>query len=821
MNYLFKQNLILRAKSAYKGNWIIASQIFDIYSYLMDIRNRELEYDLKTEEFSDKYPGSDLLELWIGTYREHNKHITIDLDLVQDITPTLKIVSPFFKKNYRDRNITPLLSMYKLGKYKELLQNLISYITKFFKELGIDVKPIKIKSQYTDLNIYAITPNLSSSEDYVSSQININTTIKNKIFNKYKETYAKQGLDLVDDGGNYYTLYDNDKIVQGYIIPGQWDNVISSNTELNESLRKNTLINDNYDKLSYSKGALYTPKGSLIKKLDFLPTSTLHDEIAKYEFALNKHNETLNPYEPKLSNEPKTIQLGDHSLKVVKVFYKNITRPVIVEGPYTGLFLDQMVSPSGKVIGSSLKASPYFTENTQIVQSLGNTKKNIKVKDTLDIEQSHNVVTKRVQDYQGKSSHLLNKAVFNVVDPWGDEEGSLVKYDKIKLPKKIKDKLDKLSGLCFLPDMFGRDILDEQSLSLTSDFDTAGGKSTQISINLGDNQNITTKVYLHTGGVPNAIENVLFQLDPCLPEGFATRVMTQQIKSASELGFEKVFLGAGGPPDMVGYYVWPKLGYNSRIQMKYYLENIIGNNSAIPKPKTKTPKKTTQYISQNFLSLVEQYYPEVFDIQKWFKDIQGIDILEPGLTITFLDLYACKVNGKFIGQQFWKKHGEYADLEFDLTPGSLSMRIFGKYIELKSKIEGIPVEDYLNTNYSKYSNKSKNLECLLENYYGGSVTREELNQAIDIAIANHENGNIFVLLENPSLITKLRKDYVLTDKDLEKLRTIARINKLDSHMKFASSKKPANMNTILKDLDMNILDQVWDGVNKLYESGNF
>jgi len=819
MSYLFRQNLILRAKSAYTGNWIIASQIFDIYSYLMDIRTNELEYELKTETFSQKYPDSNLLQLWIGTYREHNKHMSIDLDLVENITLILKNVSPYYRMYYNERNIKPLLAMYKLGKYKELLQDLITYMTKFFKELGIDIKPVKIKSQYTDLNILALTPELSPSEDYVSTQININTTIKNKILNKYKEDYSKKGLKLVDDNSGYYTLYDQNQSIYGYIIAGKWDNIITDKSQLNESLRKNTILNDNYNKLSYSNGALYTPKGNLIKELDHLSPKTLNNEIAKYNTALQTHNESLKPYEPKLSNEPKTIQLGEHTLKVVKVFYKNIVRPVIKEGPYMGLFLDQMVSSTGKVIGSQIEVSPYFAENTQILQSLGDTKKNIKVKDTLDIEQSHNVVTKRVQDYQTKYSKL-NKAVFSSVDPYGDEDGTTITYDKIKLPSKIKAKLDKLSGLGFIADMFGSSALDEQSLSLNLDEDSAGGKTTQISINLERGQNITTKIYLGAGGKPYAIENVLFQLDPCLPEGLATRIMTQQIKSASELGFELTFLTAGGPP-MVGYYVWPKLGYNVGLSLDNFLRDSIYSNSEISEEKRKY-----EYVKNNFFNLVAEYYPEISLIQKWFKDIQGIDVLDPDESITFLDLYACKVNGKFVGQEFWKKNGRHTNMEFDLTPGSLSMRILGKYIELKAKADGIPVEDYLNINYAKYSNVGKNLQCLLNSYvekgYRADDIREELISAIQIAISNHENGSVYALLNRPELITKLRKDFLISDKDLQKLRTISRINKLDSYNKFASSnKKPANMDALLREIDMNILDQVWDEVNSMYESGKF
>ena len=822
LNYLFRQNLILRAKSAYTGNWITASDIFDIYSYLMDIRNKELEYKLDPENqnYAQKYSLIHLLQRWIGTYREHNKHMSIDLDLVDKITLTLKTVSNYYDKKYNNYFIQPLLAMYKLGKYKELLQDLITYMTKFFKELGIDVKTVKIKSQYTDLNILAFTPNLSPSEDYVSTQLNINTTIKNKIFNKYKEDYAKKGLSLVENNSEYYTLYDQNESIYGYIIAGQWDNIITDKSQLDESIRKNTLINDNYNKLSYSNGALYTPKGTLVKELEHLSPKTLNNEITKYNTAIQTHNQSLKPYEPKLSNDPKIIQLGEHTLKVVKVFYRNITRPVIIEGPYIGLFLDQMVSSTGKVIGSQVEVSPYFTENTQILQSLGDTKKNIKVKDTLDIEQSHNIVTKRVQDYQSKSNNIDEITLHYVTsETEGNVEFIPISYDEIKVPRKIKPKFDKLTGLCFLTDIFKNE-------DITYGIRSTENHEIRLTAEMIYDQWLDTKITFTEDGKPNTIENLYAKLDACIPEGFATRLMTQQIKTASELGFEKKILMAaksnkGSSRDYVGYYVWPKLGYDINIELwdwtKYVLKEILEKRN-IPKKQ-----KTLKYIEDNFLNLVAEYLPELLLIQKWFSDIQGIDVLAPNTIISLIDLYACKVDGKFIGQKFWKDYGGQVDLEFDLTPGSLSMRIMGRYVELKSKAEGIPVEDYLNIDYNKYARRNNNLECLLKVYLDTKLedtgTKYNLNKAISIAINNHENGSINLLLNNPQLITKLWTERVIDDDTLKNLRTLARINKLDSYNKFASSYKPDNIDPFLREIDMDILDQVWDEVNAMYESG--
>jgi hypothetical protein len=39
MSNLFRQNLKLKAKSAYTGNWKTASKIFDLYDLLVDVRD--------------------------------------------------------------------------------------------------------------------------------------------------------------------------------------------------------------------------------------------------------------------------------------------------------------------------------------------------------------------------------------------------------------------------------------------------------------------------------------------------------------------------------------------------------------------------------------------------------------------------------------------------------------------------------------------------------------------------------------------------------------------------------------------------------------
>jgi hypothetical protein len=754
---LFKQNLIQRAKLEYKGNWAISSQIFDLYSFIVDLNN-------VSESLS-------LSSTWKEIILEHRKHIILNEELVLDISKTINIIATYISKN--TNNLSNLMSLYRLGKYKELIRNLISYMTNFFSQLGIKVKPIKLKSDYTDLNIIGFTLDLTSSESYIADQMSANIVIHNRLFKTTINNLKEKGLvPIKKDSSGVYTIYNKNKVL-GFITYENFDEIYPTLEELKKETEKNSIIENIYDKLTLGEeGVLYTPQGEQVSKLDFLNPEILEIRTKEYNSRLDTYNIQLKPYETKLTNEPKTIQLGDHTLKVVKVLDNNITRPVIIEGPYKGIFLDQIVSSTGKVLGSSSVASPYFTQNKKIIEAIGT-----KVKpQEIMIEQS--AIRSKINDVEIIS---LPENYIDITERDWD------------LGRKIKERM-----ITKIPHLIGLSITQEAEpelkvgLSVVTEDEEVGlffaVEGTYISMERG--------IYFKNNK-PDYIENYHLILEPCLPDGLGTRILGQQIKTASEENFKHLkTLAAGNINDKeyVGYYVWPKFGYNTLLsKMDFRLMKIKNGN----------PKDW---------SLVENWLIEHTDYSSSsFVSIQ--------------DIYACKVKGKFIGQELWKEYGKDINVTFDLTPGSLSMRIFDSYIQAKAKKENIPLENYLNIDYSKYSNKSANLECLtneiIKKVSPIKPIIEDLDfiKALIINIKNHENGVILKLLNNKNFIFLLNNLDPKYEHLVKAIRSIARTNKSPQYNKFAS-KKPNN-ESFFTELDMELLNQVWDGINKLYETGTF
>ncbi len=800
MSYLFKQNLTLKAKQQYTGNWAVASKIFILYEYLADPRNSDLAQRLDLERIGYV---RDLNHLWVAIYREHLKHLNLDRKLILEISKTLKLVSPYYMSTYSDRDINKILKLHRLSKYKEMIQNLISYLTSFFKELGINIKPIKITSEITGSSIYAITTNLDPSEEYIEEQININNVIQEKILKqlneKYKQTnsYIKNIGQLffnIKNSGDIYQITGNENNqVQGYILPGEWDKVYSPNDLplLEQKIKKNTLIEDNYSKLIYEKGQLLTTQGTPIKQLDFLPPNKIEKKLEDYQETIDAYNATLKTYEPKLSNMPRTITLGDHTLTVQKVFDKNITRPIIIEGKYMGVYLDQMVASNGQVIESVKGAGHSFSQTKDLYESVVDSKI-VKPKDVLNLE--HSVITHRIKDYTPEN-YLYGES-FLLEDEYGDpmydeDEGYQIEknFSSLKIPAVVKNDFFKLTGFNLVGDIYE----GQYAISIIDENKSEYGSRYTIRTNDDALFSVSRTVKLDENNKPEYIKNEAFFTPKCIPDGLGTKVLAQQIKAASNAKFKFLKTEAAGSfrSTMIGYYVWPKLGYYNDSSLTYGITGM----------KAKAPKEFAQ-------------------VQDWFTKTLNVDITEDKIILDWniLDLYACKVDGRFLGQELWQKYGSNIYCEFDLTPGSLSMRVFNRYVQLKAKKEGIPIEDFLKVDLSKYT-KLVGLKCLLSEYNGTSEYRDEIRKAISVAINNHENGEILHLLKNPALIQSLKSNYITTSEQIEQLRALSKTYRTDLKYKFASE-KDVQEDPIFRELDMRILDQVWNEVNNDYESGN-
>ena len=134
------------------------------------------------------------------------------------------------------------------------------------------------------------------------------------------------------------------------------------------------------------------------------------------------------------------------------------------------------------------------------------------------------------------------------------------------------------------------------------------------------------------------------------------------------MGFAYIDTRAARGGDYVGYYVWPKLGYDTFISLRSYFENNIRNDN--------------DQIKFNYL-------------KKWLKK----NNIDPEDDVNLSEIYACKAGNRFVGQELWYKFGNSEDMKFDLTPGSLSMRILESYINLKSKKDNIDPSEFFSIDY--------------------------------------------------------------------------------------------------------------------------
>jgi len=139
---------------------------------------------------------------------------------------------------------------------------------------------------------------------------------------------------------------------------------------------------------------------------------------------------------------------------------------------------------------------------------------------------------------------------------------------------------------------------------------------------------IIRQISVYNGEI--TIQNVLFELAPELQgQGIGTDVLAEQIAAGQEAGVSSITLAAAGSiddPDMVGYKVWPKMGFDG------------------PLP------------------------PRI------------LDILPPEFASARMlsDLYATPE-----GVAWWEANGVTIGLTLDLTPGSYSMELWQAYLDAR------------------------------------------------------------------------------------------------------------------------------------------
>ena len=767
-SYLFKNNITKLALSQYKGKKPTVIALFKLYSYIVDIRSNDIEE-------ANKFRGKSL-PLWKAILKEQIKQFTPDPKVIDTITQSLQVIDAYFKKNKQPLDSPSLqqekVTLYKASRYKTLIVNLIQYMISFFGHIGIKVKPLQIVSDVSNIKVIGLMADTSGESPAVSQMASQVSVIKDKLtqillnslgYSSIEELISKSPKKTYK-GITYYSSFN--KFVSLDTL-----RLYASLEELLADVKKEKTIDKNYSKFQVSEGKVIL-KNKVIKSINYLNPEELQAKVFEYENKIRLYNVKLESYEKKLSNEPKTIQLGDHQVNVVKVLYKNISRLVVIDGPYQGHYVDELVSSTGEVIGSVSKASVGLAETSKTLKNIDR----IPISFIEPIEFSN---LQKISDYVPATNidTLLDKkylrAVSEVIDIEKDSFyniiGSNILFNIGNETPKIQSDLD------ITKTRYGATIKNSSSM-----YDTFNGTNLEIERTLE-----------FKDGEPYSIHNDLFKAATCFPEGLGTRIFTQQVKSASEVGFKKIETLAAKGGEYMGYYIWPKLGYNADVTIYRYAAQEYGLEPLY-----------------NYLDSWLASYSK--DTHASFREISA----------PISDIYACKAKDRFIGQELWKKVGSSTEMVFFLSPSSLSMRTLEAYISLKAKKEGMDPKDYLNVDYSKYANY--NLECLLmkmSSKWGRNYP--ELERRLEDSVRNYENGELFRIYQNPKtrpyLLEALEK---INNPKLNKDIKLILSQKGYDNVKLASDDQISE-DPMVKEIDESIMKQVWDGINKLYVAGTF
>jgi hypothetical protein len=607
-----------------------------------------------------------------------------------------------------------------------------------------------------------------------------------------------------------------------------------------------------YDKLSYSEGKLFLGN-KVMGEVEYLNDFDLSEALGKLQSQINAHNKDLKAYETPLKNEAKQVQVGSYSVTIQNVISAGIIRPIIIEGPFKGLFLDEMVSSTGKVLGSNAEASPILMSTKDIISQV----KEVQTKEVLLETESPvlNVLKDAPESNLAYSPYTIySKELANIQNEIKKELPSepLTKSQINNiLGRDMAYKVAENSATTRVESVFRKvkpdepnEIKFEHNIKTLTPFDQAPIRSLMRSV-------------IFKNGKPDRIKNELFITSTGIKSGLGTRVFLQQVKGASQAKFKTIETYAGRNEDMVGYYVWPKFGYDGKITEQG--------------EELSTDNYDTDFISKIKNLRDRKYLDKLQQVKEWFDKTLGQKIEDHKYSINILDLYACKVNGHFVGQELWKQFGYSIELKFNLKQSSLSMRILNSYLEKKSAEEGVPEEEFLQIDYSKYNNIyntdegfSKELYYLhnLEYKVPGDPNpfrkaparltpnaiyeiRERLIKGLNLAIANFKPHTVVDDLTEKRYLLKRPKflDYIF--KYPEIMNKFKQFNMPQSfyHTLISFAKQhnagtpalyrellappikkasPKSVEAIANDMDIStslILDEVWSEINILFEKG--
>jgi GNAT superfamily N-acetyltransferase len=131
------------------------------------------------------------------------------------------------------------------------------------------------------------------------------------------------------------------------------------------------------------------------------------------------------------------------------------------------------------------------------------------------------------------------------------------------------------------------------------------------------------------------MHNASFMMDDSAQgQGLGTKIFSDEVASLQQLGVSRIDTEAAGSP-YNGYYTWPRLGYVGPLE-EFYQDDIKQGIA-----DGELPKKWAKYTTlQELMSTPE-------------------------------------------GREWWKDNGSTINLSFDLTPGSLSLKILKAYLKAR------------------------------------------------------------------------------------------------------------------------------------------
>jgi hypothetical protein len=254
---------------------------------------------------------------------------------------------------------------------------------------------------------------------------------------------------------------------------------------------------------------------------------------------------------------------------------------------------------------------------------------------------------------------------------WHDELDLSLAWDEDEHPrdddgqfanKHLTYSLDLPPGDESIEDLTG---YDEQEIALMC----GALDGAHVAINVADNGHVVVNVehddytatrFFDRGG--DTLYNDFLRVKySAQKRGMGTEIFKQQVDHAIENGFKRIKTNAGGNPKlqsgMIGYYTWPRLGYDAAIGAAVF------------------PMRVLDYARAHGLKRTSDFMRDA-EHRKW-----------------------------------WRDNGVEHDAEFDLREGSLSRRVLDAYVDAKQEVsaawseEDHPREDSGTTEGGRFASK--------------------------------------------------------------------------------------------------------------------